>query len=75
MGTLVRMALPSALSRDIRKGKALKTAKTHDRSGPGGLPAGWQEATAPDGRTYYFNTMTKETSEKRGQANCNFVTL
>ena len=25
------------------------------------LPAGWKEAKAPDGRTYYFHTETKET--------------
>jgi len=26
------------------------------------LPSGWKEASAPDGRTYYFNSSTKQTT-------------
>jgi len=29
------------------------------------LPPSWKEAFAPDGRTYYFNTSTKQTTWSR----------
>ena len=32
------------------------------------LPAGWKQAKAPDGRTYYFHTETKETTWTRPAA-------
>ena len=33
--------------------------------GAGGLPSGWKEATAADGRTYYFHAASGETSWER----------
>ena len=32
------------------------------------MPAGWNEAKAPDGWTYYFHTVTKETKWARSAA-------
>lgn len=58
-----RPVMPGNLARDIRKGRALRSAgTTDDRSaaGAGGLLPGWKEATSPDGKTYYFNADTQE---------------
>lgn len=33
-----------------------------------GLPAGWRECTAPDGRTYYYHTATRQTQWSRPSA-------
>ena len=59
-----RPQLPKALARDIRQGASLKNrGASNDRSavGSGGLLPGWQEATAPDGKTYYYNAESGET--------------
>ena len=38
------------------------------RGGGSGLPKGWQESTAPDGRTYYYNKSSGETKWERPAA-------
>ena len=65
--TVMKRALPGDLSRDIRRGRALRSGgRTDDRSGAGagGLAPGWKETTAPDGRTYYFNDKGETSWEK-----------
>ena len=67
MITVMKRALPGDLSRDIRRGRALRSGgRTDDRSGAGagGLAPGWKETTAPDGRTYYFNDKGETSWEK-----------
>ena len=67
MITVMKRALPADLSRDIRRGRALRSGgRTDDRSGAGagGLAPGWKETTAPDGRTYYFNDKGETSWEK-----------
>ena len=46
--------LPGEMDMDL----ASPTNATHE---PAALPAGWRQAVAPDGRTYYENDMTKVT--------------
>ena len=43
-------------------GGAAAAPKVPADPGPGGLPPGWNKATAPDGRTYYFHKATGKTS-------------
>ena len=64
LAKVARPALPGSLQRDIRRGKTLRSrGRTDDRSGAGsgGLLPGWKEATAPDGKKYYFNAESGET--------------
>ena len=71
LAKLGRPNLPSALQRDIRKGMALRSrGASNDRSAAtaGGLLPGWKEATAADGKTYYFNAESGETRWDRPSA-------
>jgi len=57
LAVMKRPPLPKTLQRDIRNGFALRPTRSDDRSSgrPSGLLPGWQEAKAPDGRTYYHH--------------------
>ena len=58
----LKRPLTTQLAADIRKGRTLRSrGPVSDRSSSAvaALPEGWNEATAPDGKTYYFNAEGK----------------